>query len=138
MTPSDTQAAAIFEPAAIAQRVAYMAHAVVGHFSRVDRNKPGVMFDTRAITKLQDVAHAWHGAEDLSQAEFRKRFFDSRTSDETVERLRTAIDRAANARSLADLGAASKDLATAMAGIGMDRWPGMLTKLNNRATKGNG
>ena len=136
MTASDPNAAPIFDPSAVAQRVAYLAHSVVGHFSRVDRNKPGVTFDTQAITKLQDVAHAWHGAEHLSQADFRQRFFDAKTSDETVERLRVAIQHAADAKSYGDLAAASKDLATAMAAIGLDRWPGMLTTLSTQATKG--
>jgi hypothetical protein len=136
MTPTQTRTDPIFDPAAVAQRVAYLAHSVVGHFARTDRNKPGVMFDTRAVTKLQDVASAWHGAQDLDADDFRKRFFDSRTSDATVEGLRKAIQGAAKAETYAELGAASKALATAMATIGMDRWPGLLARLSARATAG--
>jgi non-ribosomal peptide synthetase component E (peptide arylation enzyme) len=124
---------AIFDPAAIGQRVAYLAHSVVGQFSRTDRDHPAVRFDTRAIGKLQDVANAWHGAETLSQEQFRQRFFDHTTSDATVERLRLAIQRATTAKTYDDLGAASKDLAAAMSMIGLDRWPGQLTKLGNHA-----
>jgi hypothetical protein len=113
--------------------VAYLAHSVVGHFSRTDRDHPAVRFDPRAIGKLQDVANAWHGAETLNQDQFRQRFFDPTTSDATVERLRQAIQRASAAKTYDDLGVASKDLATAMSTIGLDRWPGLLTRLGNRA-----
>jgi len=133
MIPSDTASSAMFDPAAIGQRVAYLAHAVVGHFARADRNHPGVHFDTRAITKLQDVANAWHGAENLSSGDFQKRFFDPMTSGATVDTLRKAIGRASKAKSYDDLNAAAKELAIAMSTIGLDRWHGMLGKLAIKA-----
>lgn len=123
----------LFDPAAIGQRVAYLAHAVVGHFSRTERNHPGVTFDTRSISKLQDVATAWHGAEMLDKDAFRDRFLDPGTSDETVERLRAAMQLAAKARTQQDLAAATRGLALAMSTIGLDRWRGFLNRIDNRA-----
>jgi hypothetical protein len=132
MTPTVAPDPTLFSPASIDQHIAYLAHAVVGHFSRTDRKHPGVTFDTRAITRLQDVATAWHGAENLSAAAFRSRFFDQTTGDDTVEGLRHALQQAANARNYDDLAGASKALAKAMASIGLDRWRGMLAKLDAR------
>jgi hypothetical protein len=134
MNLPDPSGNAIFDPNAVGQRIAYLAHAVVGHFSHVDRNHPSVRFDTLAINKLQDVAHAWHGAEAMDPETFRQRFFDPMTSDATVENLRKAIQNAADARTYDQLGHASRDLATTMAAVGLDRWPALLNKMSTRAT----
>jgi len=133
MIPSDTPSSAMFDPAAIGQRVAYLAHAVVGHFARADRNHPAVHFDTRAVGKLCDVANAWHGAEQLTTEDFRKRFCGPLTGDATVETLRKAIGLASKAKSYEDLNAAAKALAAAMSTVGLDRWHGTLGKLAIKA-----
>jgi hypothetical protein len=133
MIPPVSPAGTIFDPDAIRQRIAYLAHGVVGHFSRVDRNHESVRFDTRSIGKLQDVANAWHGAEAMDMETFRQRFFDHTTSDATVEQLRKAIQFAADAKDYDQLAKASRDLAAAVSTIGLDRWPGLLTRIAVRA-----
>ena len=64
----------------------------------------------------------WYGASKLSRDTFRQLLLDPTTSDETVDRLRSAAKGIVNARTHGQLGAAGEDLAAAAQTIGPDRW----------------
>jgi hypothetical protein len=133
MTPSDQSSAILFEPGAITQRIAVLAHTVTGHLGRTAHEQPGARFDVHAVARLLAVANAWVRAEHLATKDFRERFFDADTGDATAEALRAAIIRAAKAKSPADLSGAATDLASIMTTIGLARWHELLSSLASKA-----
>ena len=72
---------------------------------------------------LKTAVAAWYGASGLSRDAFRARFLNPYTSDETVDRLRSAARSMVEARSYGDLAAAGTDLAAVAQQMGPDRWP---------------
>jgi hypothetical protein len=69
---------------------------------------------------------AWIGARSLSQAAFEERFIVPSTSSAAVGNLRAAAEGVRTARTHQDLAHASAELAGAMRGIGLEKWPGFL------------
>ncbi len=72
--------------------------------------------------RLQTAVAAWYGAAGLGRDAFRARFLDPSTSDETVDRLRSAAKAMVEGRSYADLAKAGRDLAAAAQDVGAYKW----------------
>lgn len=86
-----------------------------------------------ALDRLKTAVAVWYGASRLNREAFRTQLLDPTTSDETVDRLRSAARGMVEARTHDDLTRAGDDLAAAARQIGPDRWPGFLADAQRRA-----
>lgn len=131
---SDADAATddLFAPANADQRIAYVAHAVIGHLPQSARGHASAAPNRSALDQLQRTMPAWYGARSLSRDAFRQRFLDPATSDATVDCLRGAACGAIEAHTPEALGAAGGELAGAMQQIGLDRWSRYLAAAGDR------
>lgn len=76
---------------------------------------------------------AWNGASGLGRDAFRDRLLDPYTSDEMVDRLRSTASGVVAARTHTELNAAGVELAAAVKGVGVERWPRFLGDAERRA-----
>ena len=112
----------LFDPMSVGQRIEYASGSVVAHSPRNQRSRWDVRVGGTNQDSLKTAVAVWYGASRLSRDAFRQRLLDPTTSDETVDRLRSAATGIVNARTHAQLGAAGEDLAAAAHTIGPDRW----------------
>jgi len=113
----------LFDPLSVGQRVDYATGSVVAQSPRDQRSRWETRVGGSNRESLKTAVAVWYGASKLSRDAFRQRLLDPNTSDETVDRLRSAAKGIVDARTHAQLGAAGEDLATAAQTIGPDRWP---------------
>ena len=123
----------LFDPLGIGQRIDYVAVSVIGHVARQDRGRWESSLSQTGRERLKTAVAAWYGASRLSRDAFRERLLDLYTSDETVDRLRSAARGIVEARTHAELGAAGVDLAAAVQTLGVERWPRYLADADRRA-----
>lgn len=129
----DAAAADLFAPANADQRIAYVAHRVIGHLPRSARGHAAAAPDRDGLDQLRSAMTAWYGARSLGRDAFRERFLDPTTSDTTVDCLRGAACGAIEARTPEALGAAGGDLAGAMQQVGLNNWLRYLAAAAQRA-----
>lgn len=123
----------LFAPLSVGQRIDYAAASVVGHVPQLERRRWESSLGQIARERLRTVIATWYGAAGLSRDSFRERLLDPYTSDEAVDRFRSAAQGSVEARTHEELGAAGADLAAAIQKIGFERWPGYLAEADRRA-----
>ncbi len=100
---------------------------------RKDWHIEAATFDSQRTQRLQKAMAAWIGARRLRRAEFGKQLVSGSASDAAVDSLRAAAEAVRTATTHRDLGDASKHLADAMLGIGLNRWSGFLRDAADQA-----
>ena len=123
--PKDDVAEAneLFRPPNAGERVDSAAHVLIASVSRTERDRWSYAASDAGRDRLKTAVAAWYGASALSRDAFRAQFLNPYTSDETVDRLRSAARGLIQARSFDDLSEASTDLSAVARQIGPDRWP---------------
>ncbi len=131
----DAGADDLFRPANAGQRVDYVVSSLIAHVPRNDRGRwTGAVSDS-ARTNLKTAVAAWYGARSLNRDAFRTQFLDPYTSDEVVDRLRSAAKRMVEGQTHDDLAKAGDDLAAAAQKIGPDTWPRFLGNASHQAVE---
>ncbi len=132
---SDNEAEAndLFRPANAGQRVDYVASSLIMHVPRNDRGRWNSAVSDSARANLKTAVAAWYGARSLSRDAFRTQFLDPYTSDEVVDRLRSAAKAMVEGRTHDDLAKAGDDLAAAAQKVGADTWPRFLGNASHQA-----
>lgn len=123
----------LFDPASIGQRIDWAAQSLIAHVLKADRGNSAAVFDDARLDRLKTVINVWYGASQLGRDAFRARLLDPYTSDDTVDRLRSAARGIVEARTHEALNAAGEDLAAAVQEIGLNRWPRYLAGAEQRA-----
>ncbi len=113
----------LFQPANASQRVDYAAHSIIMHVPRNERSLWAYAASDTVRDRLKTVVAAWYGASGLSRDAFRAQFLDPYTSDEVVDRLRSAARGIVEGRSYDELAKAGDDLAAAAQKVGAGQWP---------------
>ncbi len=125
----------LFRPANAGQRVDYAASSLIMHVPRNDRGRWNSAVSDSARANLKTAVAAWYGARSLSRDAFRTQFLDPYTSDEVVDRLRSAAKGMVEGRTHDDLAKAGDDLATAAQKVGADTWPRFLSNASHQAVE---
>ena len=123
----------LFDPGNLVGRVAWIAHAAIGHLPRTEWKRPAVTFDRVRMDQLQTSMAAWSGARSLDQDAFERLFTQGVTGEAAALRLRAAADNASAARTHEALTRAGTELAGGMLGVELDRWPSVLRQVAERA-----
>ena len=136
--PKDDSAAGandLFRPVNAGQRVDYVASSLIMHVPRNDRGRWNSAVSDSARANLKTAVAAWYGTRSLSRDAFRAQFLDPHTSDEVVDRLRSAAKSMIEGRTHDDLAKAGDDLAAAAQKVGVDSWPRFLGNASHQAVK---
>ena len=134
---SDTDAGAndLFRPGNAGQRVDYAASSLIMHVPRNDRGRRASVVSDSARANLKTAVTAWYGARSLSRDAFRTQFFDPYTSDDVVDRLRSAARGMVEGRTHEDLAKVGDDLAEVAQKVGVDSWPRFLGNASHQAVE---
>lgn len=106
---------------------------MIGHAPKQGWRQWESSLNHTGLERLKTVIAAWYGASGLSRDTFRERLLDPYSSDETVDRLRSAARGIVEARTHEELGAAGADLAAAVQAVGIERWSRYLADADRRA-----
>ena len=123
----------MFTPGSLPARIDAVAHGALPHLPRADWLRGAASFNQERLAQLHTAMTPWIGASTLSDAAFGARFTAPMTSAAAIEKLRAATDGVRRASTHQDLAAAAADLAAAMRGIRLDRWPRFLHDTAMRA-----
>ena len=123
----------MFTPGSLPARIDAVAHGALPHLPRADWLRGAASFNQERLAQLHTAMTPWIGASTLSDAAFGARFTAPMTSAAAIEKLRAATDGVRRASTHQDLAAAAADLAAAMRGISLDRWPRFLHDAATRA-----
>ncbi len=134
---SDSAAGAndLFRPVNAGQRVDYVASSLIMHVPRNDRGRWNSAVSDDARANLKTAVAAWYGARSLSRDAFRSQFLAPYTSDEVIDRLRSAAKGMVEGRTQDDLAKAGDDLAAAAQKVGVDSWPRFLSNVSHQAVE---
>ena len=134
---SDNAAGAddLFRPANAGQRVDYAASSLIMQVPRSDRGRWNSAVSDSTWVNLKTAVAAWYGARSLSRDAFRAQFLGPYTSDEVVDRLRSAARGMIEGQTYDDLAKAGDDLAAAAQKVGADAWPRFLSNASHQAVE---
>ncbi len=125
----------LFYPANAGQRVDYVSSSLIAHAPRNDRGRWNCAVSDSARANLKTAVAAWYGARSLSRDAFRTQLLDPYTSDEVVDRLRSAAKGMVEGQTHDDLAKAGDDLAAAAQKVGIDYWPRFLGNASYQAVQ---
>ena len=130
---AETPDRGIFGPSCLAQRIQAAAHGAIGSLPRTLRQRASDLWNTANLQRLTEAMGLWIRGVDLEAERFAHLFFNRSADDPAVNQLRDAASHVSSATDHAELSGGAEKIAAALQVIGLDRWPGFLLEVRDRA-----
>jgi hypothetical protein len=123
----------MFGPGCLGQRIQAAAYGAIGSLPRALRGRAAHLWNVGNLTRLTEAMSHWIRGAELEKEQFAHLFFGRDADDPRVGLLHGAALNVSSAIDHDELSGGAEQIAAALQVIGLDRWPGFVADLWDRA-----